>query len=369
MNNRILLVDDEANLLQAFRRNLRGRFEVVIAEGGRAGIEQLDRHGPFAIVVSDMQMPDVNGIQVLSAAKRLAPDTVRIMLTGNVDQQTAVEAVNNGSIFRFITKPCPIEQLSIVLDEGLRNYQVAIAEKELLSKTLAGCVNLINELLAVANPKGFGRGGRMRQWMKRLCDKLFVPDIWQYEVAAMLSQVGSIGTCLLDTHSPPKSLAEQQEALRSQAIASEAMLSKIPRLEMIAAMIGNQYASPQAEGIPFEAEMGGKLLRILSAFDILCESMPTNQAVQAMKEDSKAYDAEALDAFANLVLGNHTVKSLPIANLLEGMVLVDNVLTNSGDILLSKGHELTSSMIQRLKSFVRNSIPVVEPIVVRVHAA
>jgi hypothetical protein len=91
-------------------------------------------------------------------------------------------------------------------------------------------------------------------------------------------------------------------------------------------------------------------------------------ALQLLRDNKERFDTEALDAFASLVLGNQLIKSLGINDLLEGMVLVEDVHTKSGEILLSNGHELTSSMIQRLKSFVRNSIPVVEPIVVRVHS-
>lgn len=364
MTNRILLVDDESNLLQAFRRNLRGRFDIVTAEGGQAAIEQIERQGPFALIVCDMQMPDVDGLKVLKTAKRLAPDTVRIMLTGNVDQQTAVNAVNDGSIFRFVNKPCPVDRLLAILDEGLRQYHVLIAEKELLSKTLAGCVGLVNDLLAVASPKGFGRGGRMRQWMKQICAKLYLTDSWQYEVAAMLAQVGSIGSPWV--HGDPPSDNDQERMLRNQASTSAGMLAKIPRLETIAGMIGHQYGESTADDIPFEMELGGKLLRMLTDFDILCETMKPNQAITVLRNQADRYDAEALDAFVNIIFGNQIIKSLPISDLIEGMVLVNDVLTTSGEILLSNGHELSGSMIQRLKSFVRNHIPVVEPIVIRI---
>jgi CheY-like chemotaxis protein len=365
VSNRILLIDDESNLLQALRRNLRGRFDITTANGGRAGIEEMERHGPFAMVVSDMQMPDVDGIRVLTTAKRLAPDTVRVMLTGNADQQTAINAVNDGSIFRFLSKPCPAEQLAVVLEEGLRHYQVMLAERELLSKTLAGCVSLINDLLSVANPKGFGRGGRMRQWMKQICCKLYLTDAWQYEVAAMLSQVGSIGHVFPDTEA--RSLEDREAILRNQAAASSAMLAKIPRLETIAAMIGSQYTPTKGNHVPFEVELGGKLIRMLTDFDIHCETVKSSHAIRLLQDHKDPYDPEALEAFAGLVMGGQQIKSLPIADLLEGMVLVNDVLTTSGEILLSNGHELTSTMIQRLKSFVRNSIPVTEPIVVRIH--
>ena len=83
----VLLVDDEPNVLHAFRRGLHGRFNLHLAEGGPAAVKMLQDEGPFAVVVCDMQMPDIDGLSVLSVAKRIAPDTIRVMLTGNADQQ------------------------------------------------------------------------------------------------------------------------------------------------------------------------------------------------------------------------------------------------------------------------------------------
>lgn len=364
MNNRILLVDDEANLLQSFRRTFRGKYDLVLAEGGEAGLQQIAKNGPFALVVSDMQMPEVDGLKVLSAARKHSPDTVRIMLTGNVDQQTAVDAVNDGSIFRFVNKPCPVDKLGDILDEGLRHYQLVMAEKELLSKTLAGCVGLINELLSVASPKAFGRGGRLRQWMKQLCKELNLQDAWQFEVAAMLSQVG----CIANTVCPTvvNDFAAIQKQLRIQATTSCSIIGHIPRLEDIAAMIGNQYTDVLDPKLPNSVKLGSKMLRMLVDYDVLSETNSTDQAIRFLKDAGAAYDSWALEIFSEMVFGNHEVRSLRVSELLVGMVVETNVLSLDGGILLSYGHELSENMIQRLRSFDRNSIGVREPILVRV---
>lgn len=364
MNNRILLVDDEANLLQSFRRTFRGKYDLVLAEGGEAGLQQIAKNGPFALVVSDMQMPEVDGLKVLSAARKHSPDTVRIMLTGNVDQQTAVDAVNDGSIFRFVNKPCPVEKFGDILDEGLRHYQLVTAEKELLSKTLAGCVGLINELLSVASPKAFGRGGRLRQWMKQLCKELNLQDAWQFEVAAMLSQVGCIANTVCPTAA--KDFDAIQKQLRIQATTSSSIIGHIPRLEDIAAMIGNQYTEVLDPKLPNSVKLGSKMLRMLVDYDVLTETISTDQAIRYLKETVGAYDSWALDIFSEMVFGNHEVRSLKVSELLVGMVVETNVLSLDGGVLLSYGHELSENMIQRLRSFVRNSIGVREPILVRV---
>jgi CheY-like chemotaxis protein len=367
-SHRVLLVDDEVNLLQAFQRNLRGRYELVTAPGGQAALDMLENHEPFAVIVSDMQMPEVDGMQVLSEARKLAPDTVRIMLTGNVDQSTAVAAVNSGEVFRFLNKPCPFETFTAALDDGLHHYRIAIAEKELLSKTLAGCVALVNELLSIANPISFGRGGRIRQWIKRLGASLSLPNLWQYEIAAMLSQLGSVGELSKQRGLRLESLEDLQHELKTQAAVSSSMVSKIPKLETIAAMIGSQYTTHGAT-TPVEVGVGAKLLRMLIEYDIVLGNRTPAEAISKLRENANAYHDQALELFASMVLGKHTIKSLDLDSLLDGMILETDVTTTSGEILLSHGHELTGSMIQRLRNFSRNGIPVVQPIVVRVQCA
>jgi CheY-like chemotaxis protein len=364
MNNRILLVDDEANLLQSFRRTFHGKYELILAEGGEAGLQQITKNGPFALVVSDMQMPEIDGLRVLRAARKHSPDTVRIMLTGNVDQQTAVNAVNDGSIFRFVNKPCPLEKFGEILDEGLRHYELVTAEKELLSKTLAGCVGLINELLSVASPKAFGRGGRLRQWMKQLCKELNLEDAWQFEVAAMLSQVGCISTTICPTAA--NDFAAVQKQLRIQAVTSSSIIGHIPRLEEISAMIGHQYTEVLDPNLPNSVKLGSKLLRMLIDYDVLSETHSAGQSIRLLKESVGSYDSWALDIFSEIVFGNHALRSLKVSELLVGMVVETNVLSLDGGVLLSYGHELSENMIQRLRSFVRNSFGVREPILVRV---
>lgn len=365
MNNRVLLVDDEPNLLQGFRRSLRGKYDLVLAEGGAAAIQQLSTNGPFALVVSDMQMPEIDGLKVLSTARSLTPDTVRVMLTGNVDQQTAVDAVNDGSIFRFLNKPCPVEMLSGVIDDGLSHYQLITAERELLSKTLSGCVGLINELLSIASPKAFGRGGRLRQWTRSICSKLQLKDAWQNEIAAMLSQVGSI-MCVSTGNATIGDLDVEIGHLRQQAEASSALIAKIPRLDKIAAMIRGQYPSDPPDQLPENIERGARILRMLIEYDVLIQNRSPALSIRYLQEFNTPYDEAAVEAFAEIILGAQERRSLSVAELIEGMVLENDVLTGNGEVLLRSGHELTDTMIHRMRSFIRNSVGVQEPIVVRV---
>jgi FixJ family two-component response regulator len=135
LSDKILFVDDDVNLLAAFRRQLRKQFQIETAEGGREGLELVKANGPYAVIVSDFRMPIMDGIEFLSRVREIAPETVRIMLTGNADLQAAIQAVNEGNIFRFLTKPCSRDILSESLITGLEHYQRVSREREYNEKT------------------------------------------------------------------------------------------------------------------------------------------------------------------------------------------------------------------------------------------
>ena len=143
MKPKILLVDDEVNVLQAYTRVLRSRFALESAESGSQALEVLKANGPFAAIVSDMRMPGMDGVELLSWVRELYPDTVRIMLTGNADQQTATDAVNQGAIFRFLSKPCDSEVLASTLEQAIRQHELITSEKSLLQDTLKGSIRML----------------------------------------------------------------------------------------------------------------------------------------------------------------------------------------------------------------------------------
>jgi signal transduction histidine kinase len=136
MTDKILCVDDDVNLLAGIQRNLRKQFRLDTAPGGAEGLELLTRQGPYAVVVADMLMPNMNGVEFLRACREKFPDTVRIMLTGDADQETAVQAVNQGQVFQFLNKPCPPDALARALENGLRQYRLIMTQREMMQLQL-----------------------------------------------------------------------------------------------------------------------------------------------------------------------------------------------------------------------------------------
>ena len=172
MAEKILLVDDELNVLLAYQRHIRNKFTVIMAESGDKGIAALKEQGPFAVVVSDYRMPGMDGIQFLSQSHKLAPDTVRIMLTGYANVDSAVNAVNEGNIFRFLTKPCTPEMFINALTAGVEQYKLVTAERELLEKTLKGSIKVLTDILSILSPVAHWQTSRLGRMAKKLAKRL-----------------------------------------------------------------------------------------------------------------------------------------------------------------------------------------------------
>jgi FixJ family two-component response regulator len=134
MSTRVLIVDDEQGVLDGYERLLRREFELTVALGGDAGLEAIHKFGPFAVVISDMRMPAMNGADFLAEVKKISPDTVRMLLTGYTDMNAAMEAIKKGHIFRLMTKPSTKEVLVEAIQAGLEEYQRLTRDREAVKR-------------------------------------------------------------------------------------------------------------------------------------------------------------------------------------------------------------------------------------------
>lgn len=138
MQEKILFVDDEPQVLEGFRRLLGGSFQIETANSGSEAVEKLKKNKAIAVTVCDMRMPGMDGAHLLQKIRIDFPDVVRVMLTGNTDQQTAIQAVNDGQIFRFLTKPCTKDVLIAALHAALIQHRVTSSKEELLDRARYG---------------------------------------------------------------------------------------------------------------------------------------------------------------------------------------------------------------------------------------
>ncbi|PQO45506.1 HD domain-containing phosphohydrolase [Blastopirellula marina] len=373
MCKRILLVDDEPNILNGYKRHLRKLFDVEVADGGAKAIQRIEADEAYAVVVSDMQMPEVSGVQVLAHAAKVHPDTVRIMLTGNADQNTAVCAVNEGRIFRFLNKPCEPEALAQALDAGTQQYQVLRAERNLLSKTLGGSVSLMSEVLSMVNPIAFGSSSRVRNMTRQICAKLGIANAWEVEIAAMLSKIGCVSVpikTLEKWYSGDPLSSDEKEMIEAYPKIGASLVRKIPRLQGVAQLIELQCCRADQSickpDVPLEeVPIGAQVLKLLADYDALLWTNSKPKAIELITSQRKSwYNLKVLEALLELLKETEVIKSLKISELKFGMIFEEDVKTSDGSILVTQGQEVNESIIRRLQNFDRTQ-GVLQPIAVQ----
>jgi response regulator RpfG family c-di-GMP phosphodiesterase len=378
MNEKILFVDDEENILHSLKRELRKRYDISTTSSGAEALKVMQHQGPFAVIVSDMRMPVMNGIELLTMVKDLYPDTVRLMLTGNADQETAIEAVNKGAIFRFLNKPCSTPTLVMALALALRQYRLLTAEKELLDKTLKGSITVLSEVLGLANPIAFGSALRIKKIVVAIAKELQLPILWQYEIAAMMSQIGCItipGEILNKIFADQPIDREEEEMYHNHPRVGAKLLEKIPRLEAVAAIIAEQFrrydSFAEQSLISEEVALGAQLLKVANDFDTLRHrGMKRPQILQHFADMGGAYNPEMLTILGQLPLESERerVISVVVRDMVVGMVVDRDIFASNGALVAPQGQEVTWSMLQGLKNFSRQ-VGIREPVWVRVREA
>jgi response regulator RpfG family c-di-GMP phosphodiesterase len=364
MLERILLVDDEAPLLEGLKRTLRGKFEVITAQGPVQGLGQLERGGPFSVVVADMRMPGMMGTELLKKASELDPLAVRIMLTGLSDQTTAVEAINKGHIFRFLSKPCPPEDFIRALEDACSQHRLMTAEKELTEMTLRGSLKVLSELISLLRPAAFGRADRVRQLSLRLVEGLSLAQPWRLEVAAALCQLGTLtlpADLLEKAYRGLKLDEAEQDAWAKHPKAAHDLLVNIPRMSEVARIIflqgkgydGSGYPESQGEkgeALPLEA----RILRL--ALDLEAQMVTgadISSAIANLERRKEKYDPKLLVRVAEALrgAGKTVIKTILVNELIEGMLMEKELRTVNGLLLVAAGQEVTESLIEALQNY------------------
>jgi CheY-like chemotaxis protein len=373
MTEKILFVDDEPAILSTFTRLLRHEalkiehpslpeFIVETAPGGQTALAAIRERGPYAVIISDLRMPGMDGVRFLEETRTAAPASTRIMLTGQGDIATAIDAVNRGAVFRFLTKPCPTETLIAALDAGLKQYLLITAERQILDQTLAGSVKVLTEVLSLVNPSASSRALRVRRLVSHIVQRLQLRDAWQLELASLLSQIGYL-TLGLEPDAEDRDVVSI-EARRQQQMhpaAARDLLANIPRLEQVAAIVGSQRDAydPADAAVPIlrrdAVRLGAQVLRVALEFDAgMCGGLSVEDALSRLKLRPDQYDPLLVEALSDATIPAtaYLPRRVTMSDLRSGMVLDQDVRNASGLLLIARGHEVTLPLLIRLKSLV-----------------
>lgn len=362
MTEKVLFVDDEPAALDGYRRLLHRTFQVETAVGAAEGLAKLAETGPYAVVVSDMRMPEMDGAAFLAMVREVSHDTVRMAITGYADLETAGRAINEGNIFRFLTKPCEKNVLTAGLNAALEQYRLVNAEKELLEKTLSGSIHVLTSMLGLINPVAFSRISGIRRCVTYLVRKLKLADPWRFEIAALLSLLGcvTLEPDLVEAYFSGQPLNQQDQGrFDSHPTVAANLLASIPRLEHVTWMIANQQSAVaqlriKGAKLPQDVVLGASILSVSIAYDRLTSQGSTHdQAILHLRMKVPFYDEIVLDLLAEVKPQEEEadVRKCHVAELRPGMVLKEELRTHSGLLIAAKGQEISSALLLRVKNF------------------
>ena len=355
---RILCVDDEPRVLDSLVLTLRREYEVHIASSGDEALRMLQTLGTFAVVCSDMRMPQMSGAQLLNKVMKLYPETTRVLLTGEPGRDGVVNAVNEGQVFRFLTKPCQPDKLRTALDAAIAQHRLMTAERVLLQETLVGCIKALIDVLAITNPVAFGRANRVKRLTEQLANDLGIPNFWQLEAAAMLSQLGylSLPVELVEKLYYGEQLTAEEKTLAEgvPAVANR-LLGNIPRLEPVLQILSSL-------GTPHDPALGNgsiatatRILALVLDYDAsVTQGLTIDAAVMALRNRPDRHDNSLVDKFATMLGAKSDageMRTLPLRMVQPGMSFVDELRSESGMLLVPRGFEITEAFCERLRNY------------------
>jgi response regulator RpfG family c-di-GMP phosphodiesterase len=357
---RVLCVDDEARVVEGLVLHLRKDYEVHTALSGVEALKVLKELGGAAVVVSDMRMPGMDGATLLHHVKSVFPDATRILLTGEPGRDAAIDAVNKANIFRFLTKPCPPEQLRVAIEAGVMQHRLIGAERSVLKETLIGCIKALIDVLAIANPVAFGRANRLKRLAVSFADTLQCRDFWQLEAAALLSQIGylSLPAVLVEKLYYGESLTPEEKTL-AEGVPEVVMqlLENIPRLEpVIQILVALNWSDEQIARLgDGTIGLGTRILGLVLEYDtLITQGHSIDVAVQTLRRRASRFTAELIEQFGTH-LGAGSSKDEAREILLKtaqlGMIIMQDVRTHLGTLLVPRGFEVTSLFLERMGNF------------------
>ncbi|MEY2894179.1 MAG: hypothetical protein RJA98_4087 [Pseudomonadota bacterium] len=402
----VMCVDDEPNILAALKRTLRGRgYAVLTACSGAEALETL-AHVPVDLLISDMRMPGMDGTQLLEQVNARWPHTVRLLLTGHADMDATIGAINRGQIFRYIHKPWDEGDLLSAVAQGLERLALQRDKTRLEALTQAqnrSLQQLNGELetrvqartaeLQTANDKlrrnhlktikvfsnllelrggGFaGHGRRVAEMARNIARHMGLPEaqVLPIFVAGLLHDIGLIGAADTLLSKPVSKLSKDELALYRQHPANaEQSLMALDDLQNVVPLIHSHHEHFDGSGFPqhlagADIPLGGRILAVADAFDELQTGQVIEQAVTAAEArtlifagSGRQFDPAVLLAFMAITEPERPKVARPdlilgTTALQPDMVVARDLVSARGMLMLTAGHRLTPSLIQRLQEF------------------
>lgn len=412
---RILIVDDEEAVRQALTRLLRRQYDIEVAENGVAALAILEQQS-FDLIISDMRMPEMNGAELLSQCFQRWPGMIRILLTGFSDLESAIKAVNEGNIYRYIAKPWDNDQLRQTITEALEIHRlrdvntslnahiteqnaelerlnrelsqkyeaslhrVGAAESELheayrqLRQEFHAVILMLVHLIEVRLQHEIGSSERFARLVKTFaefagCEGHQIEDIYY---AALLKDIGKVLLSDVILHKPLRDMnAVERKAFAMTPVNAQSALMLLKPLQNAANVIRSHMELYNGKGFPDRLTgeaipKGARILRIANDYlelqtkeNFVGQKLDAKEALEYLhKMAGQRYDGQLLSVFVMALNDTgealvNRIERMTVDELKPGKVLAAHFLSPAGVILLSEGTQLTAHHIERLHALER----------------
>jgi response regulator RpfG family c-di-GMP phosphodiesterase len=382
LNEKVLVVDDDKSILALYTKQFQNVVEIFTAENPEKALEIFKNNGPFALVVSDFKLPSMNGLEFLAETEKISPETVRILLTGFANLELAIKAINEGRVFKFLTKPCSNKEMASSFIAGIQLYRKVKGEKDTLERTFSGCVQMLTDVISLSTPMAFGKARKLKALAKKVGPSLNLDNQWDFETAAMFSQLGYVTLPhqlleKLQLKISPSAIEEQMLAKVPES--GEKLLKNIPRLENIAKIV--RYSSKNYDGSGFPEDeialndlpVESRALKILDAICRLEEDTDDFEVISnKIRESEGKFDPQLSEKILsqleisslNQIHDEIEIIKVPISELKISDILLTDVETSEGKLLFSGGNEVTNIILNKLINYAEITT-IVEPITIK----
>ncbi|MFY9559835.1 MAG: HD domain-containing phosphohydrolase [Terriglobales bacterium] len=318
-------MDDEPLVLEGLRRSVKKEFAVDLAVGAEEGLEQLRRNAPYPVVVSDMCMPGVDGAEFLATVRIISPDSIRVMLTGRSDIKIAMRAVNEGRIFRFLSKPVMAEQLLDALRACVTQYDAARSDQEKLKTTVEALEQLdLGTLTALARAIDAkstwtaGHSERVTNLALRIGHAIGLPagDLQIMHRGGLLHDIGKIGTPPAILDKPGKLEPEEMQIMRDHVKIGVRILEPIPCLREAMPIVAQHHEWFNGSGYPAglageNISLHARIFAVADCYDAIVSArpyrkgLPTQRALEILKQNSGTqFDPMPVEVLTRLIIAD-----------------------------------------------------------------
>lgn len=317
--SRILFVDDDQNLLDAMRRGLARDYEIHTASGSDQALRMLAAHDHVDVIVSDLRMPGMDGIALLSRVRDLYPATVRIILTGHADLQNALDAVNECQAFRILSKPCPPESMKQALRDAVAQSRLIQSQWELaglrrINEAMEGIIIGFTKMVEAKDPYTAGHQRKVAALAVAISQRMGFDDYHQKAIrlAALVHDIGKIYVPMEFLNKPGVltdlefSIIKQHPRIGSEILAPLDSVKPLSRivLEHHERLNGSGYPNNlQADNICNEA----KIIAVADTVDAIVSDRPYRRGrgldtalLEIETGQGTLYDAHAVAACIHL---------------------------------------------------------------------